>query len=112
MNKPNYRNDYDEMIDKERLDVEAFLKRKKEHLEKEVEVRLSLGDKGFKKIEPVFEYENTPEYIAHAKNALRLAVDEQILDINMKINQIERQRLDAKELRRAQDELAAKEASK
>jgi hypothetical protein len=64
----------------------SMLKRKLAHLDMELEVRKNLS---FKKVEPTFEYENEPLYLAHLKKGLELTVEEMKLDVQQTINTIE-----------------------
>lgn len=68
------------------------------HLDKELEVRMSLGNKGFTTLDPKYSYENTPEYIEHQKNALVLAIQEEKAKIRAALNNVERNRLQRQEI--------------
>ena len=65
---------------------------------------MKLGDKGFRVIEPKYEYENTPEYIEHMKNALVLSVEEEKIKLKAALNNIVRSKLHREELEEAKKE--------
>jgi len=60
------------------------------HLDRELEIRLAMGDAGFTVVEPKFDYENMPSYIEHQKVGLALAVREEKVKILSALNTIER----------------------
>lgn len=67
-----------------------LLKRKKAMLQKEYEVRKQLP---MTKINPDFDYENRPEYLAHLHDAMGLNFDEKIFEIDRVIDSIRMEQL-------------------
>lgn len=97
-------NKFDEMIEQEEALLKEIYNDKLKHLDNELKIRLCLGDKGFKVVEPKFEYENTPEYIQHQKNSLELAVKEEKMRILSSLNTIERKRLEREDIKKLRAE--------
>lgn len=74
------------------------------HLDKELEIKTSLAPNGFRKLEPTYEYENTPEYLAHMTETFKLTVAEEKVKILTAINSIERKRLQRIEQKKLMEE--------
>ena len=77
-----------------------FLERKVAHIVREKELRTTLSNK---RIEPEYEYETTPEWEEHMKQAAALACDEQIILTNDTIDSIFNSRDEREELNRLRD---------
>lgn len=94
-----YDKQFGELIEAEEKLLKEVYDAKLAHLDKELEVRFNLpDDKGFKIVEPKYEYENTPEYIEHMKNSLKLSVMEEKAKVHAALNNIERNKLQRKEM--------------
>lgn len=96
---------FEEMNEQEEQLLQDYYQKRMEHLDNEVKVRFSLPDnKGFRVIEPVHEYENTPEYIEHQKASLLLAVQEEKAKITAAMNTIKRKKLQRQEIKELREE--------
>ena len=91
--------EFNEMVEAEEIMLQEVYEKKLQQLDAELEVRFNLPDnKGFLIVEPKYEYENTPEYIEHMKRGLEISVMEEKAKIQAALNNIERRKLERKEI--------------
>ena len=94
-----YDKQFKDIAEQEEKMLSELYERKLKHLDDELTVRMTLPyDNGFRRIDPEWEYENTPEYIAHQKNNLEIAVMEEKIKIMCALNTIERKKLERLEI--------------
>ena len=84
----------------EKMQLELLEKRREAALN-ELDIRSKLS---FKMVEPEFEYENEPSYLAVRKKALEIAVEQELIDIQNNIDKIELRKLEREEFEKKQNE--------
>ena len=99
--------EYNEMMNKEMAMLKEHFENRLQHLDRELEIRLSLGVDSFKKIEPTFAYENEPAMLAHLMKGIKISVEEEKIKLKRQLIDIERN-----ELKRKEQEYYADEAAK
>lgn len=102
----DYDKEFTRLIEEEEEMQQKVLNAKIDNLNREFEIRSAMGDRGFKKINPDYEYENDPVYLEHIKAALRINMDENIAQIKRALNMITRnkiQRQQIEEMKKVQE---------